>query len=309
MANPTTNFGWVMPTNTDLVTDLPADFAVFGQGVDTTMADLKGGTTGQILSKTSNTDMDFTWVAPGTGDVTGVTAGTGISVTDPTGPVPTVTNSMATAMTTKGDLVVATGSGTFSRLPVGTNTFTLQADSTTGTGVKWAATPTSSFSLINAGGTALTGATTVTVSGISGYDKFYILIDAASSVNVSSEIIVQLNTATTNYAGSGFRNTIGSTYAATNFSSGSSNGDGISLGVMAANATSSTRAGVRIEGGNGTGVKMWSMVAGFTAGGSNGQTQAGLMGYWNDSATISSISVKSSSGNLDNGTLYIYGAA
>ena len=62
MANPTTNFGWVMPTSTDLVTDLPADFAVFGQGVDTTMADLKGGTTGQVLSKASNTDMDFTWV-------------------------------------------------------------------------------------------------------------------------------------------------------------------------------------------------------------------------------------------------------
>ena len=62
MANPTTNFGWVMPTSSDLVTDLPADFAVFGQGVDTTMAELKGGTTGQVLSKTSNTDMDFTWI-------------------------------------------------------------------------------------------------------------------------------------------------------------------------------------------------------------------------------------------------------
>ena len=62
MANPTTNFGWVMPTSSDLVTDLPADFAVFGQGVDTTMADLKGGTTGQVLAKNSNTDMDFTWI-------------------------------------------------------------------------------------------------------------------------------------------------------------------------------------------------------------------------------------------------------
>jgi hypothetical protein len=62
MANPTSNFGWVMPTSTDLVTDLPADFAVFGQAVDTSMAELKGGTTGQVLSKTSNTDMDFTWI-------------------------------------------------------------------------------------------------------------------------------------------------------------------------------------------------------------------------------------------------------
>ena len=62
MANPTTYFGWVMPTNTDLVTDLPADFAVFGQGVDTSMQDLLGGTTGQVLSKASGTNMDFAWI-------------------------------------------------------------------------------------------------------------------------------------------------------------------------------------------------------------------------------------------------------
>ena len=79
MTNPTSNFGWQMPTSTDLVTDLPADFAVFGQAVDTTFAELKGGTTGQVLSKTSNTDMDFTWVTDAAGDITGVTAGTGLS--------------------------------------------------------------------------------------------------------------------------------------------------------------------------------------------------------------------------------------
>jgi hypothetical protein len=62
MANPTTNFGWVMPTATDLVTDLPADFDVFGQAVDTDFVYLLGGTTGQVLSKTSGTDLDFTWI-------------------------------------------------------------------------------------------------------------------------------------------------------------------------------------------------------------------------------------------------------
>ena len=74
MSNPTTPFNWQMPTNTDLVTDLPADFEVFGQAVATSMADLLGGTTGQILSKASNTDMDFTWIANDQGDITGVTA-------------------------------------------------------------------------------------------------------------------------------------------------------------------------------------------------------------------------------------------
>jgi hypothetical protein len=72
MSNPTSNFGWQMPTTTDLVTDLPADFEVFGQAVDTALADLKGGTTGQILTKNSNTDMDFTWSSEA-GDISAVT--------------------------------------------------------------------------------------------------------------------------------------------------------------------------------------------------------------------------------------------
>lgn len=141
MANPTTNFGWVMPTSSSLVTNLPADFNTFGQAVDTSMSELLGGTTGQVLSKTSNTNMDFTWVTPQTGDITGVTAGTGISGGGTSGDV-TVTNSMATAMTTKGDLVPATGSGAFARLGVGANNTVLTADSAAATGMKWA-TPSS----------------------------------------------------------------------------------------------------------------------------------------------------------------------
>ncbi len=90
MSNPTTPFNWQMPQSSDLVTDLPADFEVFGQAVATSMADLLGGTTGQILAKNSNTDMDFIWIANDQGDIIGVTAGTGITVTDPTGPTPTV---------------------------------------------------------------------------------------------------------------------------------------------------------------------------------------------------------------------------
>jgi len=67
----TTNFGWETPDDTDLVKDGAAAIRTALGGVDTSFVDLKGGTTGQVLSKTSGTDLDFTWttVSAGTTEV------------------------------------------------------------------------------------------------------------------------------------------------------------------------------------------------------------------------------------------------
>jgi hypothetical protein len=135
----TTNFNWPTPADTDLVKDGAAAIRNLGDGVDTSLVDLKGGTTGQILSKASNADMDFTFVTPNVGDLTEVQAGTGISVADGTGPIPVVTNTVATAFDAKGDLVVGTGADTFARLEVGTNGHTLVADSGAATGLAYSA--------------------------------------------------------------------------------------------------------------------------------------------------------------------------
>jgi len=103
-----------MPTSTDLVTDLPADFEVFGQAVDTSLADLKGGTTGQVLSKASNTNMDFTWVTSDDANA--------------------IQNAIVDA---KGDLIAATAADTPARLAIGANNAFLKADSTAATGMVW----------------------------------------------------------------------------------------------------------------------------------------------------------------------------
>lgn len=106
----TTNFNWPTPNDTDLVKDGAAAIRSLGNAIDTSMLDLKGGTTGQVLSKASGTDLDFTWVA-----------------VDP-----------LTILDAKGDLISATAADTPARLAVGTNGQVLTADSTTATGLKWA---------------------------------------------------------------------------------------------------------------------------------------------------------------------------
>jgi hypothetical protein len=137
MAN-TTYFGWETPDDTDLVKDGAAAIRTLGQAIDTSMQDLEGGTTGQILSKNSNADMDFVWVTNDVGDITEVVAGTGLSGGGSSGSV-TLTNTVATEFDAKGDLVVGTGADTFDKLSAGTNNHRLVAASGETTGLKYVA--------------------------------------------------------------------------------------------------------------------------------------------------------------------------
>jgi hypothetical protein len=70
----TTNFGWVTPDDTSLVKDGAAAIRTLGQSIDTSMMDLEGGTTGQVLAKATNTDMDFTWTTLSSGGITLITS-------------------------------------------------------------------------------------------------------------------------------------------------------------------------------------------------------------------------------------------
>ena len=164
MSNPTSNFGWVMPTATDLVTDLPADFEVFGQAVDTALMDLKGGTTNQVLAKNSNTDMDFKWVADAAG--------------------------MTNPMTTTGDMIYSSSGSTPARLGIGTSG---QVMSVSGAGIpSWTALATNKTIAQIATGT-MPAASSLSLTGLSSYDTLIVRLDGLTWATNNASIMVTIN--------------------------------------------------------------------------------------------------------------------
>jgi hypothetical protein len=212
-------------------------------------------------------------------------------------------------LTAKGDIYAATAAGTPARLGVGTNGQALLANSGTATGLEWASPAAgANWSLLNAGGTALTGADEITISGISGKDKIMIVIRAASSQSTASFISVRLNGTIADYWGVGWRYANPTTYS-DNISVAYNVDDyGIYVGKMANSAGSLVSGYVLLTGCNSSGVKVWESTGGPDDTGDNGHFY-NIGGTWSNSATISSVSVKSSSNVFDNGTVFVYGSA
>jgi hypothetical protein len=114
MATVTPNFNWPVPTSTDLVKDGATAIEALGDSIDASLVDLKGGTSGQVLSKNSNTDMDFVWVT--------------------TDDANAIQNAIVNA---KGDIIGASANDVPAITSVGANGDGLVADSSTSTGLRW----------------------------------------------------------------------------------------------------------------------------------------------------------------------------
>lgn len=278
MATTTPNFGFDIPQSTDLVKDGATAIAALGTDIDTAFVDLKGGTTGQVLSKASGTDLDFTWVAQDDSNA--------------------IQNAIVDA---KGDLISATAADTPARLAVGTNGQVLTADSTAATGLKWATasgyTPT--LTLLNSGGTALSGSTT-TISGISGKQWLYAYVVGASTNTASNSAIgFQLNTDTaSNYPQAGMVDVGGgvSSFGVT---------DTFWLIGLTGSAAGAVSGYTNIWNCNSTTPKPF-LASGIGSG--SGYRSYMETGHYSGTSAISSISVTCSSGSFDAGTVYVYGA-
>jgi hypothetical protein len=178
MATTTPNFGWTVPTSSDLVKNGATAIETLGDSIDASLVDLKGGTTGQVLAKASGTDMDFSWVT----DATGIPA---------------------TIFDAKGDIIAATAADTASRLAVGANNTVLTADSSTATGLKWAAASggtmpvltvsnyASNFSTSSTSFTDLTGYT-ITRTPVSGTNNIEIKMTVSVTVSTTLNATIRV---------------------------------------------------------------------------------------------------------------------
>jgi hypothetical protein len=164
------------------------------------------------------------------------------------------------------------------------------------------------FTLLNSGGTALSGSQTVTVSGISGADKILVIIrSGASSVETGRAVSVRINGDTgSNYQTAGLRIEAAGSYNAGNITMTDIVGTGVVLLYTSGTQTQEFAGSSLITGCNSSGVKVYNGFGGSTGGGGS---VYGVQGVWTGSATVTSVSVFCESGNFDAGRVFVYTSA
>ncbi len=294
----TTNYGWETPDDTDLVKDGAAAIRTLGNSVDTTTKNLNPETTlGDIAYRSATSNVNTRLGIGSAGQVLTVASG-----------VPSwATPSDQTPLTTKGDLFTFTTAD--ARLGVGANGTVLTADSAEASGLKWAAPagPATGWTLLNSGGTALTGATTITVS-FTAPKQLFVLMIGASSATARSFFTLRPNAdSDADYSVAGLLIQPDNITTSGGFGAYTSDTD-IDFGTMDNSDGSTVSTSLFMDLTDQTGTKFWSVTGGGLDAGGQGHQVFATQGLYEASAAITSMQVLSSTGNFDAGTIYIFGA-
>ena len=267
-------FGWEEPDDTDLVKDGAAAIRTLANAIDTSMGDLLGGTSGQVLSKNSNTNMDFTWVTSDDANA--------------------IQNTIVDA---KGDLIGATAADTPARLAVGTNGQVLTADSTAATGLAWATSSSGGMTLIST--TTLAGSSITLGTISSAYNELQLWIvnfdpSAAARFRIApnggttatDNVVIEAagGGSATTQAYQGYMRTYNTFNAAT--------ATNTIIAVFPAYTSTAGR-------------KSAYMTAGFLDGGGGNRTEAIFNKL--ECGAITSLVLSPDTGTFDGGTAYLYG--
>lgn len=222
------------------------------------------------------------------GDIATVTTVNAFSVT---GAVPLST------VTANGDLIVGTSSGAVGRLGVGS---TGQVLTVSGGVPTWASASATaiSYTLLNAGGTSLSGSST-TVSGLSGYNYLMVWLTGVSCTTGGNSIRIALNNVENN-------NVSWSAFTLANTTPGfSDSNNGSFLYCGSADAGQTQKIIYNVEAANSTGVKPIKWIGTPSSQDANSEVYVG-QGYDKQASVVSSITVKG--GTFDAGTMFVYGA-
>jgi hypothetical protein len=206
----------------------------------------------------------------------------------------------------KGDLVVGSGTNDAAVLGVGTNDHILTADSSTATGLKWAAPatpvlPDENYTLLNTGGTSLNGVSTVTISGISGKKGLFIFIDGVNRSTGNQACNLQFNSDTgNNYNFIGLERN--STSAVVPYASGLTS----NIFTVSPGGTNAANVFLQVRGCDGTGFKPFVLNSRAASTDVPARVFHGT-GYYQGTSAISSVTVFGLN-NWTDGTVFVYGA-
>jgi len=214
-----------------------------------------------------------------------------------------VAGSEALPITTEGDLIVGDASGDSARFPIGADGTVLSSDGTT---IEWATpgAPSANFSQLATGSLA---GTSTSVTGLTSFNKFFVLVYEARSTSAGSIISVTINGVSTGYKNQHASLTMNASYSFNNLGFGEEQ-TRIAIGKGSSSASSKIGGGVSIDGGKSSGLKFFQHYGAANPSGSATNRMYVGAGVFTDSDPITSIQINTSAGSFDSGEYFIYGS-